>query len=124
MTQHILVVDDEPGIREFMAAALDEVGFEVETAANGREALDRIAEERPELVLLDLQMPVMSGWEVLTQLQMANVDVPVVCMTAGDRCKAEVVRHHAAGFIAKPFELGELYDIVERFAGVETDESR
>jgi CheY-like chemotaxis protein len=115
MPHQVLVVDDDPGIRQVIELVLRDEGFEVRTAANGRQALDRIAEHRPALVLLDLQMPVMTGWEVLTELRNANVTVPVVFMTAGYRAKTEAERHHADGYVAKPFDLTEILDTVERF---------
>lgn len=95
---------------------LEDEGYRVATAANGRQALERIAEQRPKLILLDLQMPVMNGWELQEQLHRHQPDVPVVFMTAGLRAKAEAERHHAAGYLAKPFDLDELLCLVSRFA--------
>ena len=116
MSHHVLVVDDDPGIRDIVEAILNEEGFSVATAANGREALDHITEDRPALVLLDLQMPVMTGWELLTHLRDARVQVPIVFMTAGFRAKTEAERHQVDGYIGKPFALDELVAVVERFA--------
>lgn len=116
MTHHILVVDDDSGIRSVIAELLADEGFDVATATNGSEALARIAQRRPTLVLLDLQMPVMSGWEVLTHLRKARVGVPVVFMTAGYRAQTEAERYGADGYVAKPFALDELLGVVERFA--------
>lgn len=65
MSQHILVVDDDADIRAVLQAVLESDEFTVATAADGHEALARITEDRPRLILLDLQMPVMSGWELL-----------------------------------------------------------
>lgn len=114
MTHHVLVVDDDPGIREVITQALEGDGYSVATAGNGREALDRVAESRPLLVLLDLQMPIMTGWEVLSALRESKTDVPVVFMTAGYRAQAEAEKYHADGFMAKPFDLDVLFDVVER----------
>lgn len=112
---HVLVVDDDPGIRGTIRAILDEEGYTVATASNGCEALVRIAEQRPALVLLDLQMPVMNGWEVLTRVRESGLNIPVVFMTAGLRAHAEAARHHADGALPKPFDLDELLQLVERF---------
>ena len=117
MSHHILVVDDDRAIRELVSTVLSEDGFAVATAANGREALARIAAQPPALVLLDLQMPIMSGWEVLAELRAAQVQVPVVFMTAGYRAKAEAERHGADGYVAKPFDVAEVLQVVARFAG-------
>ena len=115
MRNHILVVDDDASVREVIAAVLEDEGFGVDTASNGREALERIAASRPAVVLLDLQMPIMSGWEVLSQLRAAQCDIPIIFMSAGYRVKTEAERHHADGYIAKPFDLNELIRVVERF---------
>lgn len=112
---YVLVVDDDESVREVIAAVLQDEGFPVATATNGREALDRIAERRPAVVLLDLQMPIMSGWEVLSELRAAECPVPIVFMSAGYRVKTEAERHHADAYIAKPFDLNELLRIVGRF---------
>ena len=116
MSHEILVVDDDPAVRQVIEAILTEEGFSVATAADGHQALDRIAQHRPVLVLLDLQMPMMSGWTVLQQLRDANVNIPVVFMTAGYRAKSEAEQHRAAGYLAKPFELRDLLGVVQRFA--------
>ena len=59
----VLVVEDDPDVRSALNDLLEAEGYEVETASNGKEALERLAEHRPGLVLLDLMMPVMSGWD-------------------------------------------------------------
>ncbi len=69
MSVEVLVVDDDAGIRRMIAAVLEDEGYRVRLADHGREALDRIAEHPPQLVVLDLQMPVMSGWELHEQLR-------------------------------------------------------
>lgn len=115
-TTDILVVDDEDTIRSMLRLVLESEGFRVATAANGKQALDRIAQERPGVVLLDLQMPVMNGWELQDRLREEQPQVPVVFMTAGMRAKVEAERHHAAGYLAKPFDVDELIRVVSSFA--------
>ena len=115
MVPQVLVVDDDEAIRSLITEVLAEEGFAVANAVNGRQALDRIAAQLPGLVLLDLQMPVMTGWETLAALQTAQVLVPVVLMSAGVRVQQEAARHHAAGYLAKPFALDDLVAVVERF---------
>ncbi len=61
-TRTVLIVDDEPNIRGFLRMALEDEGFSVETAANGKEALDKVRRRPPDAVLLDLLMPVLDGW--------------------------------------------------------------
>src|SRR3712207_5279569 len=115
MSQHILVVDDDPDIRALLTELLEGEGFHVTTAANGREALDRIGEHRPRLALLDLQMPVMNGWELLAHLRQARAAVPVIFMSAGARVRAEAERHGADGYLAKPFDLEEVLTLAARY---------
>ena len=114
MPQHVLVVDDDRAIRRVVEMALEDEGYTVTTAANGREALEAIATQAPALVLLDLNMPVMSGWDVTAQVQQQGLEVPLVYMTAGNSARAEAERHRVAGYLAKPFALHELIEVVER----------
>ena len=116
MTALVLVVDDDDAIREMIQDALELEGFQVTTATNGREALDRVAESPPAVVLLDLQMPVLNDWQTHAQLREHQPDLPVIYMTAGLRAQAEAKQHQAAGYLAKPFRITDLLDTVERFA--------
>ncbi len=111
----VLVVDDDPAIRRAVGMMLEDEGYDVATAANGREALDQIAESAPSVVLLDLQMPEMDGWQLQRRLRELHLDVPVVFMTAGYRARAEAERHQAAGYLAKPFDMDDLLSTVARF---------
>jgi CheY-like chemotaxis protein len=80
----VLIVEDEPDVLEFMELLLQTSGYETMTAPNGREALELMRHRRPCVVLLDLMMPVMNGWEFRErQLAEASIaDVPVVCVSA------------------------------------------
>ena len=84
MARTILVVDDEPTLRETLAEALDADGYRTITAADGPEALKRFRESRPELVVLDLMLPGMSGIEVCRVLRRES-DVPILMLTRGAR---------------------------------------
>jgi CheY-like chemotaxis protein len=114
--QHILVVDDTPTIRSLVAMILQDEGYEVTTACNGQEALAQITEQAPDLVLLDLQMPVMTGWELQEHLRSQGCCVPVVFMTAGPQARIEAERHHAAGYVAKPFDPDALVATIAQVA--------
>jgi two-component system, chemotaxis family, chemotaxis protein CheY len=111
----VLVVDDDPGIRDTLQFMLEDAGYDVLTATTGLEALDRVNERRPALILLDLQMPLMTGQETLARLRQMPYQIPVVFMTAGLRAQVEAVRHGADGHLAKPFEFDELLQVVRRF---------
>jgi two-component system OmpR family response regulator len=106
----VLVVDDEAYITDLIAVGLRFVGFEVDTAADGREALAKIASTRPDLVVLDIAMPGIGGIEVVERLRRDGVTTPVVFLTArdapGDRVKG--LRVGADDYITKPFGLEEL----------------
>lgn len=112
----VLVVDDDPGVRDVLADALEADGFEVSTASNGREALRCIGVEEPAVMLLDLQMPVMDGRELLRTLHQARLDVPVVLMSATPQVAGEAAEAHAAGYLSKPFDLDQALSLVERLA--------
>ena len=115
---HILVVDDDVDIRQTIRDILELEGYNVATAGNGREALARIAEHRPAVVLLDLQMPVLNGWQTQAVLRAEHPELSVVFMTAEHRAHTEAQQHQAAGYLAKPFDIGDLLDTVGRFATV------
>ena len=81
MSQAILVVDDEPGILEIAGAYLRKEGFAVRTAATGQRALDAVATQRPDLIVLDLKLPDIPGEEVCARLRAVS-DVPILMLTA------------------------------------------
>ncbi|WP_042373339.1 response regulator transcription factor [Streptacidiphilus neutrinimicus] len=106
----VLVVDDEPALRDALESSLAFEGYEVLTASDGLEALDAVAEEQPDLVLLDIMMPRMDGLTAVRRLRGRGDTVPVLMLTArdavGDRVTGLDVG--ADDYLAKPFELDEL----------------
>src|SRR6266516_252831 len=109
MARTILVVDDEPTLRETLVEALESDGFRFVSAADGREALTRFRAERPDLVLLDLMLPELSGIEVCRIIR-AESGVPIVMLTAKDAELDKVVGLElgADDYVTKPFSLREL----------------
>ncbi|HEY5496562.1 MAG TPA: response regulator transcription factor [Candidatus Limnocylindrales bacterium] len=109
MSRTILVVDDEPILRETLAEALEADGFRVVTAADGREALSRFREHQPDLVVLDLMLPELSGIEVCRIIR-AESGVPIVMLTAKSSELDKVVGLElgADDYVTKPFSLREL----------------
>src|SRR6187399_2291912 len=109
MARTILVVDDEPTLREALVDALEADGFRVVAAADGREALSQFRAERPDLVLLDLMLPQLSGIEVCRIIR-AESGVPIVMLTAKDSELDKVVGLElgADDYVTKPFSLREL----------------
>src|SRR5918998_1653330 len=108
MARTILVVDDEPTLRETLVDALEGEGFRVVAAADGREALTAFRAERPDLVLLDLMLPELSGIEVCRIIR-AESGVPIVMLTAKDSELDKVVGLElgADDYVTKPFSLLE-----------------
>ncbi len=111
----ILVVDDEENIRDVVSMGLRFVGFAVDTATGGRDALGKIPAVRPDLVVLDISMPELDGLEVLQRLRRDGVDVPVVFLTAHDAPgeSARGLRSGADDYITKPFSLDDLLARIE-----------
>src|SRR3954451_6833992 len=105
----ILVVDDERNIVQLARLYLRNEGYQVETAANGREALERVRQTSPSLILLDLMMPEMDGWEVCKHLRKTS-DVPIIMLTARDDDVDKVVGLElgADDYVTKPFNPREL----------------
>lgn len=106
---HVLIVDDEPDVRELLEAFLRCEGYSTQSACNGLEALARLQERTPCVIVLDLMMPIMSGWE-FREAQLANpaiADVPVLCVSAVyDR--REVAERLDLPCVGKPVNLDEL----------------
>jgi len=108
----IYVVDDEPDMVELLATVLKGEGYEVETYTDGRAALARVLEEPPELLLLDLMMPDLDGFELLKLLRLdsrgKHVVVLVVSARTGHRAQLETLQLGANAYIYKPFSPREL----------------
>ena len=105
----VLVVDDERNVTRLVRMYLNAEGFRVETAANGEEALEKSRSVRPDLIILDLMMPQMDGWEVCRRLR-ANTDVPIIMLTArtDDVDKIVGLELGADDYLTKPFNPREL----------------
>jgi len=106
----ILVVDDEPHITDLVAMALRYEGFEVETAATGAAALRAVEEFRPALVVLDVMLPDLDGFQVAERLVAARARVPILFLTARDAVEDKVRGLTLGGddYVTKPFSLEEL----------------
>jgi DNA-binding response OmpR family regulator len=109
MARTILVVDDEPTLRETLAEALEQDGLVVVTAADGKEALERFREHEPDLMLLDLMLPQVSGIEVCRIVRRES-SLPIIMLTAkdGEIDKVVGLELGADDYVTKPFSLREL----------------
>jgi CheY-like chemotaxis protein len=122
----ILVVEDDPEIREVVRDVLQDEGYAVVTATNGKEGLERLRQmARPCLVLLDLLMPVMNGGEFLSVLRTTDVlaTLPVVVFSAWSE-EAQKIRDDTQGFVEKPVSLPVLLDTVTKFCAPGADHER
>jgi CheY-like chemotaxis protein len=114
----ILVVDDEPAILEMIAELLSYEGFEVVTTSQGSVALTRAEADPPALILLDLMMPGMSGWQVIDALKASPQTraIPIVVLSARRDLPATAKELGIAVFLTKPFDLDELISIAHQYA--------
>lgn len=110
--EYVLVVDDDPSIRTLVTRLLEDESYETRAAEDGRAALAIVEERTPELVLLDMRMPVMDGWEFARRLRESRGDVPVVVMTAARDAALWAHEIGARGHISKPFDLDDLIRVV------------
>lgn len=121
--KRVLCIEDHPEMIELIRLILGRQGFDVEGAEGGREGLESMQENPPDLVLLDLMMPDMDGWEVYRQIKASDQlkEIPVIAVTAKAQGIDRVLGLHIAGmddFITKPFGPKELIASVERILGV------
>ena len=121
MSKRILIVDDESCFRDIMKFSLEAEGYKASLAVNGEEAMRELEKEKPHLMLLDLNMPVMDGHRVC-ELVRANddfKDIPIILVTAmdADVVAIKVKNNLADDYVIKPFEFEELFEKMVRLIG-------
>ena len=114
----VLVVDDDPKVNDLLARLLRRLGHEVLEATNGIQAMQLVAEEGPDLVITDILMPEMDGFEVIRSLRAQGIDTPVVAMSGGGVVEKDVLLGQgtamgAVSTLRKPVDLGELTRVIE-----------
>ena len=117
----VLIVDDEPDTLELVKLVLESGGFETVLAASGKEALSELDASRPDLVLLDIMMPDMDGWEVFRKIREKNAKIPIAILTAKAQNFDRLLGLHvlkADDYITKPFGKNELISRVRKLAGL------
>jgi DNA-binding response OmpR family regulator len=113
----VLVVEDDPDLAALVAMILDDAGFAVRSASDGRQALARVAERMPGLILLDMRMPVMNGWEFAREFRARHGRAaPIVVVTAAENARLRAEEIGADGWLEKPFELEDVVAVADRFA--------
>ena len=117
----ILIVDDEERMVRFIRLNLEHDGFEVEEAFNGRQALDKLRQTLPDLIILDVMMPDLSGFEVLRMIRETN-DVPVIMLTARhyleDESETANYAHMFDEYVVKPFVVRDLMGKINKLIEV------
>ncbi len=115
----ILVVDDDPSLRDMIAMTMEMEGFSVLTAADGQEALSAVERGMPALILLDMKMPVMNGWQFAAEYHSRfDRKAPIVVLTAAHDARERAREVGAVGWIGKPFDLDILINTVRRHTSV------
>ncbi len=128
MAKKILAVDDEKHILRLVQINLEKAGYEVLTGTNGREAVEKVRAEKPDLVVMDVMMPEMDGFEALQTLKAdpATADVPVIMLTAKAQ-DADVFHGWQSGadlYLTKPFNPTELLTFVKRILSAHDEEEK
>ena len=115
----VLIVEDEEAIREVIADVLRDRGFRVMRASNGAEALGCVEQTRPDVMVLDLLMPVMHGWAFMEEYaeRTGGVPIPIVVVSVNPALPRSFARFGVRHIIAKPFNVDELIEAVEDAAG-------
>jgi CheY-like chemotaxis protein len=117
-SKRVLVVDDDLYLSEIISDVLQAEGHITRRAGNGLEALEQIRAEKPQLILLDLMMPVMNGWELADNLRSTPEwsDIPIVIITANYHADRKQQVLGAKAVITKPFDIDRLVEVVDQFA--------
>jgi CheY-like chemotaxis protein len=116
--RRVMVVDDDPGVLDILQIALQAEGYEVMLARNGLEALDLAGEQLPHLMLVDLMMPIMDGWELVRQFRGRDgfASVPIIILSAAREIERERATLGVEAALAKPFDLLRLLTAVSAWA--------
>jgi DNA-binding response OmpR family regulator len=118
----VLVVDDDEVIRQLIAVNLQLEGFDVSTAVDGQDCLDRVAEIDPDVITLDVMMPRLDGWETAIQLRRspdtAHIKVVLITARAQEDDKTHGAQVGADAYLTKPFDPNEMIRVVRELAGV------
>jgi CheY-like chemotaxis protein len=117
MAKRILIVEDDTSIRELLVELLESEGYEVDAAVNGLEGLKQLESKQPDLILIDLMMPVMDGYTFRTE-QLKNQKwaiIPTVVMSAEANAKEKMKSYQITAFLSKPVELDTILKTVESY---------
>ena len=117
----VLIVDDEPFNVDYLQQELEDCDYQIIAAFNGKEALDKIRKEQPDLVLLDLMMPILDGFAVLSEVKSDNVlrDIPIIIVSAASDSKSIVkgIKQGAEDYLTKPVDASLLLQKLKEYVG-------
>lgn len=111
----VMVVDDDPDIVDMLVEALGGDGYGVVTARDGLEALDRLRTVKPSVILLDMRMPRMDGWQFAQAARTRGLSAPIVVITAAGDAPRWAKEIGAEAYVSKPFSIAQLLEVVARF---------
>lgn len=122
LIKKILIIDDEPGVRQLISDFLRPKGYEMLTAEDGMDGLQKAMRFIPNLILLDIMMPKMDGWQALTKLRLGEKtrNIPVVMLTGRSDTESLLKsgRERALDYFIKPVNLNELSTFIDRYIGI------
>ena len=113
----VLIIDDDPSIRQLVEYALDDEGYQVDQAPDGKAALDLIGRRHPDIIILDIRMPGMDGWEFARAYrERYDHPAPIIVLSASHGTSHQGTDVEGEGYVAKPFELDALIEQVYAIA--------
>ena len=113
MADYVLIVEDDRNLAVAICMALEGSGYECGIARNGREALDWVAKRMPSLIVLDMLMPIMDGWQFAREFHATyGATAPILVLTAAERGRLRGPQIDAAAVLSKPFDVGQLIDTI------------
>ena len=126
MLKNVLVVDDQLGVRRLLFEAFQEDGYQVDLAASGLEAVDRVKQGMPDLILMDMKMPGMNGLEALREIKAMDSSATVIMMTAYGELEivTEAMSLGVKEYITKPFDINELRFLVKQILAEKFDSNQ
>ncbi|MQA00208.1 MAG: response regulator [Dehalococcoidia bacterium] len=116
--RYVLVVDDDPAVRHLMTVTLADAGVPVAGAADGQEALALVGYRVPELIFMELDLPIMDGWALAAALLTRGIEVPLVVMTGSGLGHTAARKLDAQGYLGKPFEAQDVLRLLRTLVGV------
>ena len=111
----VLVVEDDPDLMSLMAEIVESAGYRVASASDGVEALEQVARGMPDIILLDMRMPRMNGWEFAREFRSRHGHAcPIVVVTAAENARQRAEEIGAEGWLAKPFDLDDVIGMLQQ----------